>query len=406
MVGVTNSAVTSAVFALQDIDRSRKCKFVRLMSDENRTRIASEYLTQHDYPVKWRSYFTQRVREQDKSNSQLDWDVVDAAVFLRQAGELKIKDLRRRDFRSAIFKRAPEMSRMQLFFHLYRPDLVMGTISSVRMAYSHPGMSNFSSQISLTLVDEASQMPRFAFITLCQSFPTSRLVLFGDIRQLPPFSDSQLPADLHRYAVGNILEDASSYNRFPQLPLFKVHRCPRQITTLLSNTFYEGSLVSDKDSCVFFPELRSLGLPYTHPLVFVNHNFKHKADGTSVINVEEALLAIHFAKGLFRARRHASFAVMSFYKSTAAFVEDNAPEFLQNSTVDGSQGREYDYIFILTSRTSGNQSFLDDPKRINVAISRTKVACLVLGSIDYLRSARTWCQIMKTLSQENFAYNY
>uniref|UniRef100_A0A8R1HMZ2 RNA-directed DNA polymerase n=1 Tax=Caenorhabditis japonica TaxID=281687 RepID=A0A8R1HMZ2_CAEJA len=51
---------------------------------------------------------------------------------------------------------------------------------------------------------------------------------------------------------------------------------------------------------------------------------------------------------------------------------------------NGAQGREYDYVFVLTSRTSGNQGFLDDSKRINVALSRTKIACIVLDERGFI----------------------
>uniref|UniRef100_A0A8R1DGY3 AAA_12 domain-containing protein n=2 Tax=Caenorhabditis japonica TaxID=281687 RepID=A0A8R1DGY3_CAEJA len=203
-------------------------------------------------------------------------------------------------------------------------------------------------------------------------------LLFDDRRQLPPFADSCLPQQLHDYAVGNVLEDATSYGRFPQFPLLKVHRCPQQITQILSEMFYQGQLRTSKEPTSFFPELRGIGLPHSHPLVVVKHNFRHAADGTSVLNADEGRLALHLAAGIRQSRIKASISILSFYKVTCAFVEDNAPEGIHSSTADGAQGREYDYVFVLTSRTSGNQGFLDDSKRINVALSRTKIACIVL----------------------------
>uniref|UniRef100_A0A8R1HT47 Integrase catalytic domain-containing protein n=2 Tax=Caenorhabditis japonica TaxID=281687 RepID=A0A8R1HT47_CAEJA len=362
MVGVSNSSVTAAVSAIEKFDKSRSCRFVRMISEDNRTRVVPEHLTDYDFPCIWRSHFKKLVKELDAGSSRLNNDIVDAAIYLRQAGEMTIKSLRRGDLRNAVANRKTEQSRMSLFFKLFRPHFVLGTVSSIRTGYAHDGMSKFVEDVGLVLVDEASQIPRCAVITLCHSFPSARLAFFGDRRQLPPFSDNCLPDKLH------------------------------------SNLFYDGKLQTNKKPGQDLPALRSMGLPDCHPVVVINHNFPHVIDGTSVLNQEEAQLALYYAKGLRKIRPDDSICILAFYKSTCTYIEENAPVKVRCSTVDGVQGREYDYTIVLTSRTSGAQTFLDDKKRINVAISRTKTACIIMGNVPYLRSAHTTKELIAQVS--------
>uniref|UniRef100_A0A8R1DQ14 Reverse transcriptase domain-containing protein n=1 Tax=Caenorhabditis japonica TaxID=281687 RepID=A0A8R1DQ14_CAEJA len=210
------------------------------------------------------------------------------------------------------------------------------TVSSVTIGYTLYGTCKFIK----------SQIPRCAVATLCHSFPSARLAFFGDRRQLPPFSDNCLPDKLHSFAVGNVLEDATDFDRFPQLPLLEVHRCPQKVTQLLSNLFYDGKLQTNKKPGQDLPALRSMGLPDCHPVVVINHNFPHVIDGTSVLNQEEAQLALYYAKGLRKIRPDDSICILAFYKSTCTYIEENAPVKVRCSTADGVQGREYDYTII------------------------------------------------------------
>uniref|UniRef100_A0A8R1DGW7 AAA_12 domain-containing protein n=1 Tax=Caenorhabditis japonica TaxID=281687 RepID=A0A8R1DGW7_CAEJA len=186
-------------------------------------------------------------------------------------------------------------------------------------------MDRFTDKVDLMLLDEASQLPRYAFIAVCHTFPKARPVLIGDVHQLPPYEDPDMPEDLSRYAVGSVLQDASAFGRCPMLPLLRVHRCPKAITELLGATFYEGELVAVKSEAESLFELRSLCLPYTHPLVFVHHNYPHRREDTSLVNEQEVEDAIDFAKGLQKAREGCSVAILCFYKGTVDYSSRRRP---------------------------------------------------------------------------------
>uniref|UniRef100_A0A8R1HPB8 AAA_12 domain-containing protein n=2 Tax=Caenorhabditis japonica TaxID=281687 RepID=A0A8R1HPB8_CAEJA len=378
MAAMSNGAVTAAVTKLTDIDRSRRCRAVRLISKQNLSAVAGEHRTPLDYPTIWPEFLLNKVRRFDRRHEPLNRDVVDAAVYLCRFGKLVRKTLRRADLRTALNSK-PVKNLVPLFFDLYTPVFILGTCASVRSFFSAPDMSRFSDKVDLMLLDEASQLPRYAFTAACHTFPKARPVLIGDVHQLPPYEDPDLPGILSRYAVGSVLQDASSFGRCPTLPLLRVHRCPKAITELLGETFYNGELVSTQPAVDSLFELRTMRLPYTHPLVVIHHNYPHRREDTSLVNEREVEDALRYAAGLWGSRTEPSIAILGFYKGGVDYASRRAPDYVQVLTVDSAQGREYDYVLVLTSRTSGSSTFLDNRQRINVALSRTRKSCIIFA---------------------------
>uniref|UniRef100_A0A8R1EVL8 AAA_12 domain-containing protein n=1 Tax=Caenorhabditis japonica TaxID=281687 RepID=A0A8R1EVL8_CAEJA len=126
---------------------------------------------------------------------------------------------------------------------------------------------------------------------------------------------------------------------------------------LLSETFHSGELVSIQPAVDSLFELRTLRLPYTHPLVVIHHNYPHRREDTSLVNEQEVEDALQYAAGLYAVREEPSIAILGFYKGSVEYAARRAPDYVQVLTVDSAQGREYDYVLVLTSRTSaGDQS--------------------------------------------------
>jgi regulator of nonsense transcripts 1 len=71
---------------------------------------------------------------------------------------------------------------------------------------------------------------------------------------------------------------------------------------------------------------------------------------------------------------------------------------IEVNTVDGYQGDQKDYILFSTVRSNdkGDIGFLNDDKRVNVALTRAKYGLFVLGNRETLNNSRskTWKDIV------------
>ena len=73
-------------------------------------------------------------------------------------------------------------------------------------------------------------------------------------------------------------------------------------------------------------------------------------------------------------------------------------------SVDSSQGREYDIVFISLVRTKGGE-FLRDFSRINVALTRAKHGLVLIGHAALLRKDENWTRLLD-MHKENVVDGY
>ncbi|VDO54490.1 unnamed protein product [Heligmosomoides polygyrus] len=67
-------------------------------------------------------------------------------------------------------------------------------------------------------------------------------------------------------------------------------------------------------------------------------------------------------------------------------------------TVDSVQGREKDIVILLTTRShfeADRAEFLDDPRRMNVAITRSKHGLIILGHERSLTRLPNWGRLIR-----------
>jgi superfamily I DNA and/or RNA helicase len=75
----------------------------------------------------------------------------------------------------------------------------------------------------------------------------------------------------------------------------------------------------------------------------------------------------------------------------------NGLSSLQVSTVDAFQGAEKSIILLSTVR-SQHPGFIDDARRINVALTRAQRHLLIFGTKELLEGIRTWGKVMQRLT--------
>ena len=107
-----------------------------------------------------------------------------------------------------------------------------------------------------------------------------------------------------------------------------------------------------------------------------------------------------------RTRRDHSCA--DFYKGQFLALLEALPASLKVEclTVDACQGAEFDYVLISPVRSNGRKAigFVADSRRINVAVSRAKRMCIILGDHRTMssRPGTDWHTIYSSCRKEAY----
>jgi superfamily I DNA and/or RNA helicase len=250
---------------------------------------------------------------------------------------------------------------------------------------------------STVFIDEAAQaLEPMCWIPITRS---DRVIFAGDHFQLPPTVKSKKAEDL---GLKQTLFEHCMQMENVSVMLNTQYRMNEKIMNFSNAEFYNGELKADasvKDTLLSFDENEHLlhsaldfidtaGCGYTE---IVN------PESLSIANPEEATLLIdhlklmlqQFEKSNKNAKR-ISIGIISPYKEQVQhlMLRINEDEVLKNylsqiavKTVDGFQGQERDVIYISMVRSNDNMEigFLNDTRRMNVALTRAKKKLVVIG---------------------------
>lgn len=174
-----------------------------------------------------------------------------------------------------------------------------------------------------------------------------------------------------------------------------------------SNTFYEGTLqngITIEDRTPADP----LTFPWPRPgkpmmFYYCTGQEEISASGTSYLNRAEASMCEKIVTLLLRAGTTPSqIGVITPYEGQRAFVVNTMQRSgslksqlyadIEVLSVDSFQGREKDYIILSCVRSNEHQGigFLNDPRRLNVALTRAKYGVIILGNARVLAKQPLW----------------
>mmetsp|Transcript_30769 Transcript_30769/g.65143 ORF Transcript_30769/g.65143 Transcript_30769/m.65143 type:complete len:1081 (-) Transcript_30769:323-3565(-) len=178
---------------------------------------------------------------------------------------------------------------------------------------------------------------------------------------------------------------------------YRMHPC---LSEFPSQSFYDGSLQNGVTlnerlySGVDFPWPRP-----DMPMYFYNSTGGEEisASGTSYLNRTEASniekLVTYFLKagvkphqvGVITPYEGQRAYICSVFQRQTAFSHKQYEE-IEVASVDSFQGREKDFILLSCVRSNQNQGigFLNDPRRLNVALTRAKFGLIVCGNAKVL----------------------
>lgn len=260
-------------------------------------------------------------------------------------------------------------------------------------------------------IDEAAQ----AYEAACWAaiLKADRVIFAGDHKQLPPTIKCR---EAERAGLGCTLMEKVA-RRFPEcVQLLTVqYRMHEDIMAFSSRWFYGGRLQAA-------PEIaRRTVLPLEYPLVWMDTSAlgfeEEENDYTqSRLNTAEARLLVGTLCRYVRQagvgrllEARTDFGIISPYKSQvhllrrlvkASGLLKPLRSFISIDTVDGFQGQERDVIFISMVRGNdeGRIGFLNDLRRMNVALTRARMKLVVFGDAATLSHTEFYRRLIEHIA--------
>lgn len=235
--------------------------------------------------------------------------------------------------------------------------------------------------VDVVLIDEAGQSLS-PLSWLAASFG-KRLVLCGDPQQLPPIV---FAPEAIKLGLNESLLEASCKKTSPIL-LTEQYRFGAQITGAINPFFYGNELQSNTkngESSFIFIDTAGFG----------NGEDKDEVSG-STFNTSE-VEALEKVLEHFELKPEIT-VILSPYNAQLEEISKTIGRNWKISTIDSMQGQEEETCVISLTRSNenGELGFLKDYRRTNVAITRAKKQCIIIGDSATLGSDDFYAQIIQ-----------
>ncbi len=243
--------------------------------------------------------------------------------------------------------------------------------------YSIKGTLNFEHVYDYLIVDEASQVDLATGVLALSC--AKNVVIVGDLQQLPNVLDSKNFQDSEkiwsRYALPEIYHFAShsllssAIETWPEIPMVLLrehYRCHPKIINFCNQKFYGGQLI------VMTEDHQEQDVLTMYHTVAGNHARGH-VNQRQIDVIQKEVLPALTQKG------YRSIGIITPYRDQVAAIKAQLGKEVEVATVHKFQGREKDAI-VLTSVDNVITDFVDDPKMLNVAVSRAVKSLTVITS--------------------------
>ena len=252
-------------------------------------------------------------------------------------------------------------------------------------------------KFDVAVIDEASQATIPS--VLIPIAKAHRFILAGDHKQLPPTILSQDAYELEETLFESLIE---LYPHKAQL-LNVQYRMNELLMSFPNSEFYGHRLntdVSVKDIALCdIIDCDEDVLTFIDTSRMDNNGEQHLQDSKSFVNYLEAKICLELADMYVKKGVSVEdIGIISPYADQIKLISEKTD--VEVKTVDGFQGREKEIIIISCVRSNdmGEIGFLNDLRRLNVAITRAKRKLVIVGNKDTLSVNRTYKKLVKCAS--------
>lgn len=278
--------------------------------------------------------------------------------------------------------------------------VVLSTCHSLRKSIGEGNLLDY------LVIDEASQVDLLsaaAALACCRN-----VVVVGDLQQLGHIPDEeagskagQSPVSAFDYREHSVLSAVIELygDKLPRTMLREHYRCAPQIIGFCNEKFYDGKLVPLTEPG---SQARPLMLFRTAE---GNHMRFHRGGGRSnqreIDVITEEIIPQHFAD-----IAPTEIGVTSPFRLQAGKAQDALDDAFEADTVHRFQGRQKSIVImsaVLDETWSGRKGtrFVDDPRLVNVAISRAVDAFALVTNHDMLPASRHLRDLMGYIAYQD-----
>lgn len=276
-----------------------------------------------------------------------------------------------------------------------------------------------SVNIKQIILDDAGMISEAeSIVPLVMHKHVNQLILLGDLEMPRPFIHNKLARQLGlaRSLLQRYTDRAHK--------LFLQFRNIPAMCSFPSSYFY-GSLLATSPQAPRNPPAQTIPWPGDFPSVFLhvpgvesfaegnNKSYRCEAD---IVNKHELQAVIALTVALIQHHRvkEASILVLTATQAQANLIRESVPGGVVVNTVLESIGQEREYVILSTVRslpdsyiqyppsrewTNTHLGQMADPRVINLAITRAKVAFFIYGNKELLRSCKPWNSLLVTYRQ-------
>lgn len=266
--------------------------------------------------------------------------------------------------------------------------------------YSIKGTLDFDHIYDYLVVDEASQVD---LATGVLAFSCARnIVIVGDLQQLPNVLDNEdirkseaiwaryHLSQIYHFSKHSLLSSAlAAWPESPAVLLREHYRCHPKIIQFCNQKFYGGKLIvmtTDRGEPDVLTMYRTV--PGNHARGHLNQR--------QIDVIREEVLPRLAREG------YENIGIITPYRDQVAALQKQLGEDLEVATVHKFQGREKDAI-VLTSVDNVITEFVDDPRMLNVAVSRSVKSLTVIISQDPRNDRTNYGDLARYIQYNNCA---
>jgi regulator of nonsense transcripts 1 len=267
-----------------------------------------------------------------------------------------------------------------------------------------PRLSKF--QFKSILIDESTQATEPECMVPVV-LGAKQLVLVGDHCQLGPVVMCKKAA---KAGLSQSLFERLVLLGIRPIRLQVQYRMHPSLSAFPSNIFYDGSLQNGVTAAE--RTIQNLDFPWPHvdkPMFFYCSLGQEEisSSGTSYLNRTEASMVEKIATKFLKAGiKPEQIGIITPYEGQRAYLvqymqysgslHQRLYQEIEIASVDAFQGREKDFIILSCVRANEHQGigFLNDPRRLNVALTRAKYGVIVVGNPKVLSKQLLWNHLL------------